>query len=112
MGQGSIKNIIEARPEELRFFVEEAAGVSKYRIRRKETENRLRDSKMNLLRVDDLIQELDKQIETLTSQAEAAAEYQSAVQKKLQIELEILTRKREEFETKFSNSTSILISFC
>ncbi len=108
VGQGSIKNIIEARPEELRFFVEEAAGVSKYRIRRKETENRLRDSKMNLLRVDDLIQELDKQIETLTSQAEAAAEYQSAVQKKLQIELEILTRKREEFETKLSSLRTVL----
>ena len=98
VGQGSIKNIIEARPEELRFFVEEAAGVSKYRTRRRETENRLRDSKANLLRVDDLIQELDKQIETLTTQAEFAAQYQKKVRKKLEIEYEILNCKEEDIK--------------
>ncbi len=100
VGQGSIKNIIEARPEELRFFVEEAAGVSKYRIRRRETESRLRDSKANLLRVDDLIQELDKQIETLTAQAESAAKYQEKVRKKLEIEYEILNCKEGDIKGK------------
>ena len=100
VGQGSIKNIIEARPEELRFFVEEAAGVSKYRIRRRETENRLRDSKANLVRVDDLIQELDKQIEGLTAQAESAAKYQERVRKKLQVECEILNCKEEDIKSK------------
>ena len=100
VGQGSIKNIIEARPEELRFFVEEAAGVSKYRTRRRETESRLRDSKANLLRVDDLIQELDKQIETLTTQAESAAKYQEKVRKKLEVEYEILNCKEEDIKGK------------
>ncbi|MDA9689925.1 chromosome segregation protein SMC [Betaproteobacteria bacterium] len=100
VGQGSIKNIIEARPEELRFFVEETAGVSKYRTRRRETESRLRDSKANLLRVDDLIQELDKQIETLTTQAEFAATYQEKVRKKIKVECEILNCKEEDISGK------------
>ncbi len=100
VGQGSIKNIIEARPEELRFFVEEAAGVSKYRTRRRETESRLRDSKANLLRVDDLIQELDKQIEALTVQAESAAKYQEKVRKKVELEYEILNCKEGDIKGK------------
>ena len=61
--QGMISRVIEAKPEELRVFLEEAAGVSKYRERRKETEARLRDTRENLLRVDDIRQELAKQIE-------------------------------------------------
>ena len=108
VGQGSIKNIIEARPEELRFFVEEAAGVSKYRTRRRETESRLRDSKANLLRVDDLIQELDKQIETLTTQAESAAKYQEKVRKKLKVEYEILNCKEEDIRGKVSTLRTVL----
>ena len=60
-----ISRVIEAKPEELRVFLEEAAGVSKYRERRRETELRLNDTRENLLRVDDIRQELDKQLEHL-----------------------------------------------
>ncbi|WP_223272262.1 chromosome segregation protein SMC [Sulfurirhabdus autotrophica] len=74
--QGMISRIIEARPEELRVFLEEAAGISKYKERRKETESRLSDTRENLLRVDDIRQELDKQIEKLAVQARVAAQYQ------------------------------------
>ena len=70
--QGMISRIIEAKPEELRIFLEEAAGVSKYRERRRETELRLADTRENLLRVEDIRLELDKQLEHLREQAEVA----------------------------------------
>ncbi|MCU0868575.1 MAG: chromosome segregation protein SMC [Burkholderiales bacterium] len=75
--QGMISRIVEARPEELRAFLEEAAGVSKYRERRKETESRLDDTRDNLLRVDDIRRELATQIEKLDSQAQAAEQWRA-----------------------------------
>ncbi len=73
--QGMISRVIEAKPEELRVFLEEAAGVSKYRERRRETEGRLQDTRENLMRVDDIRQELAKQLEHLQVQAEVAKQY-------------------------------------
>jgi chromosome segregation protein len=73
--QGMISRVIEAKPEELRIFLEEAAGVSKYRERRRETELRLKDTRENLQRVDDIRQELEKQLEHLQAQAEIASRY-------------------------------------
>jgi len=73
--QGMISRVIEAKPEELRVFLEEAAGVSKYRERRRETELRLKDTRENLARVDDIRQELEKQLEHLQAQAEVARRY-------------------------------------
>ncbi|MCZ8105167.1 MAG: chromosome segregation protein SMC, partial [Burkholderiales bacterium] len=75
IGQGTVSRIIEARPEELRVFLEEAAGVSKYKERRRETENRLSDTRENLTRVEDILRELVGQIEKLERQAEVAREY-------------------------------------
>jgi chromosome segregation protein len=75
--QGMISRIVEARPEELRTFLEEAAGISKYRERRRETELRLEDTRENLARVDDIVQELTKQLEHLEGQAEVAARYRT-----------------------------------
>src|SRR5499427_186137 len=73
--QGMISRVIEARPEELRVFLEEAAGVSKYKERRRETEARLADTRENLARVEDIRQELSGQIEKLDAQAKVANEY-------------------------------------
>ena len=73
--QGMISRIIEARPEDLRMFLEEAAGVSKYKERRRETENRLSDTRENLVRVNDIARELGGQIERLERQAEVATQY-------------------------------------
>jgi chromosome segregation protein len=73
--QGMISRIIEAKPEELRIFLEEAAGVSKYRDRRRETELRIGDTRDNLLRVSDIQQELEKQLVHLSTQAEVARQY-------------------------------------
>ena len=75
IGQGMIARIIEARPEELRTFLEEAAGVSKYRERRRETENRLLDTRKNLNRVSDILQELGQNLEKLRFQADLARQY-------------------------------------
>ena len=73
--QGMISRIIEARPEELRVFLEEAAGISKYKDRRKETEARLSDTREHLERVDDIRQELGAQRARLVAQAQVAEEY-------------------------------------
>jgi len=75
IGQNTISRIVEAKPEEMRVFLEEAAGVSKYKERRRETELRLRDTRENLTRVEDILRELDKQILRLQSQAAVAEEY-------------------------------------
>lgn len=75
IGQGTISRIIESRPEELRLFLEEAAGVSKYKERRRETENRLKDTRENLTRVEDILRELNLNLEKLEKQAEVAAAY-------------------------------------
>jgi chromosome segregation protein len=75
IGQGMIARIIESRPEELRVFLEEAAGVSKYKERRRETENRLNDTRDNLLRVDDILRELTGNLEKLEGQAAIATRF-------------------------------------
>jgi len=75
IGQGMISRIVEAKPDELRFFLEEAAGVTKYKERRKETQHRLEDARENLARVEDIRNELDNQILRLEAQAEVARQY-------------------------------------
>jgi len=77
IGQGTISRIIESRPEELRLFLEEAAGVSKYKERRRETEHRLADTRENLTRVEDILRELNANLEKLEQQAAIAAKYHS-----------------------------------
>jgi chromosome segregation protein len=75
IGQGMISRIVEAKPEELRFFLEEAAGVTKYKERRRETENRLEDARENIARVDDIRNELENQVVHLQAQATVAQQY-------------------------------------
>lgn len=75
IGQNTISRIVEAKPEEMRVFLEEAAGITKYKERRRETELRLRDTRENLTRVEDILRELDKQILRLQSQAVVAEQY-------------------------------------
>jgi chromosome segregation protein len=77
IGQGTISRIIESKPEELRLFLEEAAGVSKYKERRRETENRLSDTRENLTRVEDILRELTNNLEKLEKQAEVAQKYKA-----------------------------------
>ena len=88
IGQGTINRILEATPEELRVFLEEAAGVSKYKERRKETASRLEDTKENLVRVEDILRELDQQVARLEKQAMVAerhAELSTAMKSQQQL---------------------------
>ena len=73
--QGMIARIIEAKPEDLRVFLEEAAGISKYKERRRETEHRLHDTRENLARVADIREELALQIDKLEQQAQVAMQF-------------------------------------
>jgi len=99
--QGMISRVITSKPEELRVFLEEAAGVSKYRERRRETQLRLEDTKENLERVGDIRAELDSQLERLSQQAEVAARYQDLqAQLALNHNLLAFTRLREAEQAK------------
>ncbi len=77
IGQGTISRIIESKPEELRLFLEEAAGVSKYKERRRETENRLKDTRENITRVEDILRELNANLDKLEGQAVVAQQYRA-----------------------------------
>jgi chromosome segregation protein len=87
--QGMISRVIEAKPDELRVFLEEAAGISRYKERRKETEHRLADTRENLARVTDIRLELGSQIEKLDAQARVATRYQE-FQADLQLKQQLL----------------------
>ena len=87
--QGMISRVIEAKPEELRVFLEEAAGISKYKERRRETENRLADTRENLSRITDIRMELGAQLEKLEAQAKVATRY-NELQSELQLKQHLL----------------------
>jgi chromosome segregation protein len=82
--QGMISQVIEAKPEELRVYLEEAAGISKYKERRKETETRIRHTRENLDRLNDLRDEVAKQLQHLARQARQAEQY-TAIQSERRI---------------------------
>jgi chromosome segregation protein len=104
--QGMISRVITSRPEELRVFLEEAAGVSKYRERRRETELRLEDTRENLSRVADIRAELETQLAHLAAQAEVAAKYQE-LQASLALNHNLLAftrlREAEQAKSRYSN---------
>ena len=76
--QGMVSRVIDAKPDELRVYLEEAAGISKYKERRRETETRIRHTRENLDRLIDLIEEIDKQLARLDRQAKTAAKYKQS----------------------------------
>ena len=88
--QGMISRLIEAKPEELRVYIEEAAGISKYRERRRETENRIRHTRENIERLNDIRDELEKQLNHLQRQAGAAERYKALKQEERQLSVELL----------------------
>lgn len=90
--QGMISRLIESKPQDLRIFIEEAAGVSKYKERRKETQTRIKSTRDNLERLLDVRQELNNQITKLSAQAEAAGQYRTlkAQERELKAQLAVL----------------------
>ncbi|NNM51330.1 MAG: chromosome segregation protein SMC [Pseudomonadales bacterium] len=88
--QGMISRLIEARPEELRVYIEEAAGISRYKERRRDTETRMRHTRENLERLSDIREELDRQLQHLERQAQSAEKYREYKQEELQIKADLL----------------------
>ncbi len=100
--QGMISRLIEAKPEELRVFIEEAAGISKYRERRRETETRIRHTKENVERLTDIREELEKQINHLQRQAKAAEKYKGFKQEQRKLGAELLALNWRDLNTEMS----------
>jgi chromosome segregation protein len=96
IGQGMISRIVEAKPDELRFFLEEAAGVTKYKERRKETEHRLEDARENIARVDDIRNELETQVSHLQTQAAVAQQYRDLHQRVSRKQTLLWLKKRND----------------
>ncbi len=94
--QGVISRLIEARPEELRVFLEEAAGISKFRERRRETENRIRHTRDNISRLTDILEELEKQMDHLQRQARAAERFKLLKEEERRLKAELLALEWKE----------------
>jgi chromosome segregation protein len=97
--QGMISRLIEAKPDDLRAFLEEAAGISKYKERRRETENRISHTRENLDRLNDLREELDKQIRHLQRQAATARRYQTLKEEERKLHAELLALRLRDLDS-------------
>jgi chromosome segregation protein len=102
--QGMISRLIEAKPEEMRVFIEEAAGISKYKERRRETSNRIKHTKENLDRLLDLLEEVEKQIKHLDRQAKTAERYGKYKEEERRTEAELLALRMRHLDTRAANS--------
>ncbi|MEX1266155.1 MAG: chromosome segregation protein SMC, partial [Woeseia sp.] len=96
--QGMISRLIEAKPEEMRMFIEEAAGISKYKERRRETSNRIKHTKENLDRLMDLLDEVEKQLKHLDRQARTAERYGRLKDEERRAEADLLGLKLRELD--------------
>ena len=108
--QGTISRLIEAKPDELRTFIEEAAGISKYRERRRETENRIKHTKENMSRLTDIRDELAKQLNHLQRQAKAAERYQGLKKEERQLQAELLALNWKHLKAHMKDEEELVIT--
>src|ERR1700722_19688048 len=97
--QGMISRVIEARPDDLRAFLEEAAGISRYKERRRETESRIGHTRENLDRLNDLREEVEKQIRHLQRQAATARRYQTLKEEERKLHAELLALRMQSLDS-------------
>ena len=102
--QAMISSLIEAKPDEMRVFLEEASGISKYKQKRKETESRIKNTRENLNRLNDLKEEIDKQIKRLKKQARDAEKYKELKGREKEIEGEIIYCKITDINNKLEQN--------
>lgn len=103
INQGTASKLIESKPEEFRVYLEEVAGISKYRERKRETENKIKHTKENLDRLNDVISEVLKQLKTLERQAIQADKYKKLTEEKKIIKSEILAISIRDFQEQIEN---------
>jgi len=103
--QGMISRLIESKPEELRIFIEEAAGISKYKERRKETESRMRRTRENLERLIDIRDELERQLQHLQRQAQAAEKYSQHKEEERGLKAQLLAQQWRELDSRIATIT-------
>ncbi|MCU8012631.1 chromosome segregation protein SMC [Shewanella sp. SM74] len=101
--QGTISRLIESKPQDLRTFIEEAAGISRYKERRRETENRIRHTRENLERLGDIRSELGKQLDKLAQQAKAAKQYRELKQAERKTHAELLVMRYQELQDQMAS---------
>jgi chromosome segregation protein len=94
--QGTISRLIESKPQELRVFIEEAAGISRYKERRRETENRIRHTRENLERLNDIRVELGAQLDKLSQQAKAALQYRELKNSERELHSQLLVMRYQQ----------------
>ncbi len=104
--QGMVSRIIEARPDELRVLVEEAAGISKYKERRRETETRIRHARENLERVGDIRRELESQLRRLKRQSSAAARYKTLKQEERTLRVQLMSLRWRRLDQQLKEQDS------
>ncbi len=96
--QGMISGLIESKPDELRVYIEEAAGISKYKERRRDTESRMRRTQENLERLTDIREEIGRQLQRLERQAQAAEKYAEYKREERRCRAELLALRWREFD--------------
>ncbi len=106
--QGMISRLIESKPEELRVFIEEAAGISKYKERRKETESRMRRTLENLERLTDLREELERQLQHLQRQAESAEKYSNFKEEERELKGQLQALQWQELDSQIKTCTQAI----
>lgn len=106
--QGMISKLIEAKPEDLRNFIEEAAGISKYKERRRETENRIRRTHENLARLTDLREELERQLDRLHRQAQSAEKYQEYKAEERQLKAQLSALKWQALNEQVAQRETVI----
>ena len=106
--QGTISRMIEAKPEEMRTFIEEAAGISKYKERRRETSNRIKHTKDNLDRLADVLDEVEKQIKHLDRQAKTAERYRRLKNEERKTVAELLALRLRDLDARAREATGVL----
>jgi chromosome segregation protein len=106
--QGMISRVIESKPEDMRVFLEEAAGISKYKERRRETSNRIKHTKENLARIQDVLEEVEKQIKHLDRQAKTAERYGRYMEQERRTAAELLALRTSSLDDKASVANTLL----
>ena len=106
--QGMISKLIDAKPDELRTYLEEAAGISKYKEKRRETELRLKHTRENLDRLNDIMKEINSQLNKLERQAKLASEYRELKERERETKISLISLKWCNYDSQIENLNNVI----